>query len=157
MKVSWKQSSASPCPTDATRKRQTASRCASRKRWKGGGAMPMSAKRAPPPRREIAGSAPWAVVEEARSARAPGAAGAHHALDHRGRAVALLSVLVAERLEHRQDVVEADRVGPRERSAGMVQAEHHPGVDVVKVAHAFAERERALVDHLADDPSEHQA
>src|SRR3954467_337313 len=36
MNVSWKQSSAASRPTDATRKRQTSSRWASRKRWKGG-------------------------------------------------------------------------------------------------------------------------
>src|SRR4051812_17156472 len=36
MKVSWKQSSAASRPTDATRKRHTSSRWASRKRWKGG-------------------------------------------------------------------------------------------------------------------------
>src|SRR3954447_24617016 len=37
MNVSWKQSSAASRPTEATRKRQTSSRWASRKRWNGGG------------------------------------------------------------------------------------------------------------------------
>src|SRR2546430_749043 len=38
MNVSWKQSSASERPTADTKKRHTTSRCASRKRWKGGSA-----------------------------------------------------------------------------------------------------------------------
>ena len=39
----------------------------------------------------------------------------------------------------------------------MAQPEHHAGVDVARRADAFAERERGLVDHLADDSPEHQA
>ena len=48
--------------------------------------------------------------------------------------------------QHRQHVVEADRVGPAERTARVVEAVDHPGVDVGGAADALAERERRLVD-----------
>ena len=54
-------------------------------------------------------------------------------------------------------MVEADLIGPCERSAGIVEPEHHAGVDVLGRADAFAEREGALVDHLAEDALEHAA
>ena len=54
-------------------------------------------------------------------------------------------------------MVEADLVGPRERAARVVEAVDHAGVDVLGAADALAERERGLVDELADDPAEHQA
>ncbi len=154
MKVSWKQSSASTGPTEETRNRHTTSRWASRKRWKGGSALAhwgfnacslrnvrslsSRTRRSLPPLRGRAG--PRAASRAQR----------------RRRAVALLAVLVAQRLEHREHVVEADRIGPLERPARVAQAEHHAEVDVARLADAFAERERRLVDHLADDPPEHQ-
>ena len=52
-------------------------------------------------------------------------------------------------------MLDADRVRPREGAAGVVHAERHTGVDVLRAAHPFAQRKRALVDHLADDPWEH--
>ena len=39
----------------------------------------------------------------------------------------------------------------------MAQAEHHALVDVLGAAHAFAEGEGRLVDHLTDDSREHAA
>ena len=53
-------------------------------------------------------------------------------------------------------MLEADQVGPRERSPRVAEAEYHAEVDVLGAADAFAEREGGLVDDLADDPPEHQ-
>src|SRR5919109_4368742 len=41
MNVSWKQSSASGLPTEATRKRYTVGPCSSRNRWNGGAPTPV--------------------------------------------------------------------------------------------------------------------
>ena len=57
-------------------------------------------------------------------------------------------------LEHGEHVIEADLVGPAEEPARVVEAVDHAGVDVRRAADALAERERGLVDHLADDPAE---
>ena len=76
---------------------------------------------------------------------------------HGGGAVTLLAVLLPQAIQHGQYVVESDLIGPRERSAWIVQPKHHAGVDVLCAAHAFTEREGALVDHLADDSLEHAA
>ncbi len=54
-------------------------------------------------------------------------------------------------------MVESDLISPREWSARVVEPEHHAGVDVLCAAHAFAKREGALVDHLAEDSLEHPA
>ncbi len=64
------------------------------------------------------------VGEEARAARATQPPGAHQPPQRRRRPVALLAVLLAERFEHRQNVVQADRIGPLEagRADGSARA-----------------------------------
>ena len=49
-----------------------------------------------------------------------------------------------------EHVIESDRVGPSHGPARVAQPEAHPGVDIARASHALAERERALVDDLAD-------
>src|SRR5579871_6208971 len=134
MNVSWKQSSASVRPTDATRKRHTASRCSSRNAWNGGGAELTKVQRVARAFREAS-----SIFEEARARGAAGAPGRDHPPQRRRRPVALLAVLAAERLEHGEHVVEADRIGPLQRPARMAQPELHPRVDVGRPADAFAE------------------
>src|SRR5207244_10740047 len=46
---------------------------------------------------------------------------------------------------------------PRTLSAGVVATERPPRVGSLRAAHALRERERGLVDELADDTPEHQA
>src|SRR5437868_213168 len=104
MKVSWKQSSASLGPAAASRKRCTSSRCSSRTRWNGGSLTEV--ERRAPRRREASG----VVVVEARSGGEAQAARPHVLAQERRRPVALLPILVGQRVEHREDVVEADRV-----------------------------------------------
>ena len=60
-------------------------------------------------------------------------------------------------VEHREDVLGADRLAPRERAARMVEAEHHPDVDVLARADALADGEARLVDELGHDAPEHEA
>ena len=45
---------------------------------------------------------------------------------------------------------------PVQRPVRVVEPEQHAGVDVLGAADAFAQRERRLVDELADDPPEHE-
>jgi hypothetical protein len=54
-------------------------------------------------------------------------------------------------------VIQADDIGPVQRPVRVVEAEQHAGVDVVGAAHPLAQRERRLVDQLADDAAQHQA
>src|SRR5215212_9132228 len=54
-------------------------------------------------------------------------------------------------------MVEADRLAPRDGTAGMGQAEGEARVHVVRGAHALADREGRLVHELAHDPAEHEA
>src|ERR1700744_5174117 len=70
------------------------------------------------------------VHEEALAGGQPEPARQRQAADRRGGAVALLPVLEVERVEHAEDVVEPDRIGPREDPARIVEPMHHPGVDV---------------------------
>src|SRR3954466_12417916 len=125
MNVSWKQSSAASRPTEATRKRHTSSRWASRKRWNGG--WRTSIERLSRRSREIRGSR-----------RQPS--------QQRRRAVALLAQLEAQPVEHCQDVLGADRLAPGERPARMVEPQDHAVVDVLARAHALADGEARLVD-----------
>src|SRR4051794_11820594 len=136
MNVSWKQSSAASRPTDATRNRQTASRCSSRNRWKGG----------------------WLTLVErpARLEREAPATSARHAAQQRRGAVALLAQFVAQRVEDGEHVVGTDRLAPGQGAARLVEPQDHAVVDVLRRSHALGDRERALVDDLADDPSHDQ-
>ena len=54
-------------------------------------------------------------------------------------------------------MIEADGIGPVQDAARVIEAVDHPGVDVLGAADAFIERERRFVDHLADDPPQHEA
>ena len=74
---------------------------------------------------------------------APEPAGERVPAQRRGRAIALLAVLLAQPVEHGEHVVEADRVGPRQRATGVVESEHHAGVDVRGAADALAEAKAA--------------
>src|SRR5512132_3287297 len=138
--VSWKQSSAASRPTEATRKRHTSSRWASRKRWNGG--------------RDTAIERLSRRVREIRPRR-PRSRG--QPAQQRRRAIALLAELDAQPVEHGEDVLGADRLAPLEGAARMVEAEHHPDVDVVPRADALADGEARLVDELGHDAPEHEA
>src|SRR5579864_4111578 len=54
-------------------------------------------------------------------------------------------------------MVEPDLVRPGEGTPRVVEPVDHPGIDVLRRADALAQRERALVDRLADDPAKDQA
>ena len=97
------------------------------------------------------------VCEEALAGRASEPSRQRQAAQHRRGAVALLAVLEVERVEHAEHVVESDHVGPGEDPARVVEPVDHARIDVLAAADALAERERGFVDHLADDPSQHQA
>src|SRR3984957_14021197 len=97
------------------------------------------------------------VFEESGAGLAAETAAEPERAERRGRSVALLAPLLVQRVENHQNVVEADLVRPREWAARVVEAVDHAGVDVGGRADALAERERALVDHLADHPAEHEA
>jgi len=56
-----------------------------------------------------------------------------------------------------EHAVDPDRVRPLQRTARVVEPQDHSGVDVARGADAFCQRERRLVDHLAHDPSQHEA
>src|SRR4051794_5213881 len=97
------------------------------------------------------------MVEEPLAGMAAELPGEDHPAQQRRRPVALLAQLIAQPVEHGEDVVEADRIGPGERPARVVEAVDHPGVDVLGAADALGERERRLVDDLADDAAEDEA
>src|SRR5262249_43562176 len=125
--------------TDATRKRHTSSRWASRKRWNGG--LVTRVGRPSDDFREIPTAKLASVLD-----REP-------AQQRRG-AVALLAELGAQAVEDGQHVRRADRLEPRERPARVVEAEHHAVVDVLRRPDALGHGEARLVDELADDPPE---
>src|SRR3954467_4305044 len=95
MNVSWKQSSASVRPTEATRKRHTSSRWSSRKRWKGG---------------STAIQRPSSRLREAR----------HGEAKPRRGAIALLAGERTKAVEHAQHLRRADGVEPGEWPARVV-------------------------------------
>src|SRR6187200_3405088 len=119
MNVSWKQSSAASRPTEATRKRHTSSRWASRKRWNGGGVTRNRRRRG--------------RFRETRRTRSPAPRRSpdlgRQPPEHRRGAIALLAQLDPERVEDGERVRRADLLKPRERPAGVVEAEDHPVVD----------------------------
>src|SRR5512143_2136854 len=78
------------------------------------------------------------VGEEALAGRPPDAAGQHEPAQQRRGAVALLAVLVPQRVQDAQHVVEPDLVAPREWPARVVQAVDHAGVEVGRRADALA-------------------
>ena len=53
-------------------------------------------------------------------------------------------------------MVRPDLLEPAERAARVVEAEHHPVVDVLGRADALGHGEARLVDELAHDPAEHE-
>ena len=97
------------------------------------------------------------VAEEALPGLAPEPPGPRQPPQQRRGAVALLPPLVEQRVEHAEHVIEPDLIGPAKRTARVVQPEHHASVDVLGAADPFSERERGLVDDLADDPAEHES
>ena len=80
----------------------------------------------------IRGSDPVALLvgEESLSGLAPEPTGQHQAPQLRRGPVALLPSLDDEPVEHLEHVIEPNSVGPRERTAWMVEAENHAGIDV---------------------------
>src|SRR4051812_32455432 len=72
-------------------------------------------------------------------------------------AVALLAQLLVQSVERRQHVVEFDLVAPLERPARPVVAPAHCDVHVLGRSDSLRNRERGLVDELADDPAQHEA
>src|SRR2546423_4393393 len=75
--------------------------------------------------------------------------------EQRCGAVALLTPLLPQAVDRREDAVEADRRAPGERAARVAHAELEPRVRVLLGADALAHREAGLVNELADDPAEH--
>src|ERR1700685_2842830 len=96
------------------------------------------------------------VFEEARARVAAEASGQPQLAKDGGGTVPLLTSLLVQGGEHHQHVVEPDLARPRQRPPGVVEAVDHARVDVGRRPDSLPERECALVDHLAEHPSEHE-
>src|SRR5687768_2128643 len=70
--------------------------------------------------------------------------------------IALLTVLVMERIENPHDRVAPNRIAPRKRTGRVVRAELHRRIDVVRTSDAFHHSERRFVDHHRKHASGHE-
>ena len=155
MKVSWKQSSASSGPTEARRNRQTTSRCASRKLLEGWprGAHARYERRASPRRETAQPGSRRSLPRRPSRCVPPRPAGA--APVRAGSAPRGTRACSASRTPSTwsRPIASAHSSGPR----GWLSPSSMPVSMSARLADAFAEREGGLVDHLADDPPEHEA